>query len=136
MVNLRMSRLLVSGASGTIGRALLPTLESSGAHVVRLARENAARNANNHEHIAWDPAQPLSPEAVSGFNAVIHLAGESIVGRWTPAKKAKIRDSRVLGTGNLAQALAQAKEKPEVFICSSAVGFYGNRGDERRKEES
>jgi uncharacterized protein (TIGR01777 family) len=137
MVNLRMSRLLVSGASGTIGIALLPTLESSGAHIVRLRRGNAARNAtNDEEHIPWDPAQPVSPDAVSGFDAVIHLAGESIVGRWTPAKKAKIRDSRVLGTRNLAQALAQAKEKPEVFVSSSAIGYYGNRSDELLKEES
>jgi uncharacterized protein (TIGR01777 family) len=67
---------------------------------------------------------------------VIHLAGESIVGRWTPAKKAKIRDSRIAGTQNLAQALAQTKDKPEVFICSSAIGYYGSRGDEVLKEES
>lgn len=137
MVNLRMSRLLVSGASGPIGTALLPTLESSGAHIVRLRRRNAARNTtNDQEHIPWDPAQPVSPDAVSGFDAVIHLAGESIVGRWTPAKKAKIRDSRVLGTHNLAKALAQAKEKPEVFLSSSAVGYYGNRSDELLREES
>src|SRR5579864_6754545 len=115
MVNLRMSRLLVSGASVPIGIALLPTLESSGAHIVRLRRGNAARNTTNDEyHIPWDPAQPFSPDAFSCFDAVIHLAGESIVGRWTPAKKTKIRDSRVIGTRNLAQALAQAKEKPEV----------------------
>jgi len=137
MVNLRMSRLLVSGASGPIGAALLPTLESSGAHIVRLRRRNAARNTtNDQEHIPWDPAQPVSPDAVSGFDAVIHLAGESIVGRWTPAKKARIRDSRVLGTHNLALALAQAKEKPEVFLSSSAVGYYGNRSDELLREES
>jgi len=137
MVNLRMSRLLVSGASGPIGIALLPTLETSGAHIVRLRRGNAARSAtNDHEYIPWDPAQPVFPEAVSGFDAVIHLAGESIVGRWTAAKKAKIRESRVVGTLNLARALAQAKEKPELFVCSSAIGYYGNRGDELLKEES
>lgn len=88
------------------------------------------------ETIRWDPAQPISPEAVSGFDAVIHLAGESIVGRWTPAKKAKIRDSRVAGTRNLAQALAQAKDKPQVFVCSSAIGYYGDRGEEVLKEQS
>jgi hypothetical protein len=76
------------------------------------------------------------PERVSGFDAVIHLAGESIVGRWTPAKKAAIRDSRVLGTSHLAEALAQAKDKPQVFVCSSAIGYYGNRGDEVLKEAS
>jgi uncharacterized protein (TIGR01777 family) len=93
-------------------------------------------STNGEERIPWDPAQPISPDAVSGFDAVIHLAGESIVGRWTPAKKTKIRESRVAGTQNLARALAQAKEKPEVFICSSAIGYYGSRGDELLKEES
>jgi uncharacterized protein (TIGR01777 family) len=136
MVNLRMSRLLVSGASGPIGTALLPSLESSGGHIVRLRRGQARNAANDHEHIPWDPGQPISPDAVSGFDAVIHLAGESIVGRWSPAKKARIRDSRVTGTRNLAQALAQAKEKPAVFVCSSAMGYYGNRGDELLKEDS
>src|SRR5205807_4279004 len=80
--------------------------------------------------------QPVSPEAVSGFDAVIHLAGESIVGRWTEEKKAKIRDSRITGTRNLTHALVEAKERPEVFICSSAIGYYGNRGDEVLREES
>jgi uncharacterized protein (TIGR01777 family) len=67
---------------------------------------------------------------------VIHLAGESIFGRWTAAKKRKIRDSRVAGTLNLAQALAQAEERPKVFVCGSAIGYYGNRGDESLSEES
>jgi uncharacterized protein (TIGR01777 family) len=137
MVNLRTSRILVSGASGPIGTALLPSLESSGAQVVRLRRKQAYRaTTNDHEHIAWEPTQPISPDAVSGFDAVIHLAGESIVGRWSSAKKAKIRDSRMLGTRNLAEALARAKEKPEVFVSGSAIGYYGNRGDELLKEDS
>ena len=142
MVSVRMSRILVSGASGPIGSALLPSLKSSGAQVARLTRASGThgsanhRSANDEERIPWDPAQPLSPDAVSGFDAVIHLAGESIVGRWTPAKKAKIRNSRIAGTQNLAQALAEAKDKPEVFICSSAIGYYGSRGDELLKEES
>jgi uncharacterized protein (TIGR01777 family) len=67
---------------------------------------------------------------------VIHLAGESIFGRWTAAKKAKIRDSRVIGTQNLARSLANADEKPKVFICGSAIGYYGDRGDEKLREES
>jgi hypothetical protein len=119
----------------------LPSLKSSGAAVARLTR-GAGHNSSNHgstndeQRILWDPEQPVSPDQVSGFDAVIHLAGESIVGRWTPAKKAKIRDSRLAGTENLAKALAQAKEKPEVFISSSAIGYYGSRGDEVLKEES
>lgn len=100
--------------------------------MVRLVRGPAAGN----EQIAWDPAKPISSNAVSGFDAVIHLAGESIIGRWTDAKKRKIRDSRVEGTRNLAEALARAKDRPQVFVCGSAIGYYGNRGDELLNEES
>jgi uncharacterized protein (TIGR01777 family) len=73
---------------------------------------------------------------VSGFDAVVHLAGESVVGRWTAEKKKAIRDSRVLGTRHLVAALAQAEVKPRVLVCASAVGFYGDRGDELLREES
>jgi uncharacterized protein (TIGR01777 family) len=126
------SKILVSGVSGPIGAALLPSLKSSGWSVVRLVRGGATGNGQ----IAWDPATPISPQLVSGFDAVIHLAGESIFGRWTAGKKAKIRESRVAGTFNLASALAQAEEKPKVFISGSAIGYYGNRGDEDLTEES
>ncbi len=134
------SRILVSGVSGPIGAALLPALRAGGSSVVRLVRgtatDGARGAAQNDGQIAWDPAQPISPDAVSGFDAVIHLAGESIIGRWTAAKKQKIRESRVAGTSNLAQALANASVKPRVFISSSAIGYYGDRGDEILKEES
>jgi hypothetical protein len=73
---------------------------------------------------------------VSGFDAVVHLAGESVVGRWTAERKKAIRDSRVLGTRHLTAALAQSEAKPRVLVCASAVGFYGNRGDELLREES
>ena len=126
------SRILVSGVSGPIGTALLPYLRTSGWSVVRLVRGTAAGGGQ----IAWDPAVPLAPEAVSGFDAVIHLAGESIFGRWSAAKKRKIHDSRVAGTVNLASALARAEEKPRVFVCASAIGYYGNRGDEVLREGS
>jgi uncharacterized protein (TIGR01777 family) len=126
------SRILVSGVSGPIGAALLPSLKASGWSVVRLVRGATTGEGQ----IAWNPAVPIAPQAVSGFDAVIHLAGESIFGRWTTAKKAKIRDSRVVGTLNLAHALAQAEEKPRVFVCGSAIGYYGNRGDELLSEES
>jgi len=99
---------------------------------VRLVRGTA----NGDGEIGWDPAKRLAPEAVSGFDAVIHLAGESIFGRWTASKKAKIRESRVLGTANLASALGRTEEKPKVFVCGSAIGYYGNRGEESLTEES
>lgn len=132
-----MARVLVSGASGLIGSALAPSLRAAGATLVRLTRVNSGRgSASGEEQIRWNPAVPIATEAVSGFDAVIHLAGESIVGRWTDAKKKAIRDSRVIGTKNLARALAEAKNKPQIFVCSSAIGYYGDRGDEALNEIS
>src|SRR6266849_4870981 len=126
------SRGLVSGASGPIGAALLPSLKARGCAVTRLGRV-AATGA---DQITWNPAQPVSPDSVSGFDAVIHLAGESIVGRWTEAKKRRIIDSREQGTRHLAEGVAKATQQPRVFISASAVGYYGNRGDEILGEES
>ena len=126
------SRILLSGASGLLGSGLLPSLKSRGFQVVRLVREAASAD----DQIAWDPLQPLPPETLAGFDAVIHLAGETVVGRWTDAKKAKIRESRVTSTHNLAQALAQTSEKPRVLITASAIGYYGDRADELLRESS
>ena len=125
-------RVLVSGSTGLIGSALRPTLQSAGYEIVSLVRGNP--RAGNE--IAWDPSQSLAPDSVSGFNAVVHLAGESIVGRWTDEKKRRIRESRVSGTQHLSQALAQAPQKPQVMVCSSAIGYYGDRGDEILREDS
>jgi len=127
-----ISRILVSGVSGPIGAALLPTLKTRGYEVTRLVRGVAT----GEDQVSWDPGKPIAPEAVSGFDAVIHLAGESIVGRWTNEKRLKIRESRVAGTTALAEALAQAKDKPQVFACSSAIGYYGDRGEEVLNEAS
>jgi uncharacterized protein (TIGR01777 family) len=126
------SRILISGASGPIGAALVTSLKAGGAAVTRLLRKAAI----GPDQIVWDPDRPLSPDSVSGFDAVIHLAGESIVGRWTPAKKRRILESRIEGTGHLAEAAAKASPLPHVFISASAVGFYGNRGDEILREDS
>jgi hypothetical protein len=127
-----MDRILVSGVSGPIGTALLASFEPQSPHIVRLVRGSVS----NAAQVSWDPLAPISPTAVSGFDAVVHLAGESIVGRWTNEKKSAIRDSRVQGTRHLAAALAQSEAKPRVLVCASAVGFYGNRGDELLGEES
>jgi hypothetical protein len=126
------SRILVSGASGLIGEALLPSLKARGYTITRLVR----KQASSEGQIFWNPAQPLSPQSVSGFDTVIHLAGETIVGRWTKAKKARIRDSRVLGTRHLAEALAKAPRPPRVLISASAIGCYGDRGEEILYEDS
>jgi uncharacterized protein (TIGR01777 family) len=125
------ARVLVSGASGLIGSALLPALQTSGYEVTRLVR-----GAPSSRDVAWDPSRPLAPQSVSGFDAVIHLAGESIVGRWTEAKKRRIRESRVQGTRNLAEALAAAPQRPRVLISASAIGYYGDRGEEVLREDS
>jgi uncharacterized protein (TIGR01777 family) len=134
--NLSMSRILVTGSSGLIGSALIPSLKSVGVRITRLVRPSTTRGTSDEERIHWNPAQPISPDAVSGFDAVIHLAGESIIGRWTAKKKIRLRDSRIPVTTNLAQALAQAKSKPQIFLSASAIGYYGNRGDELLTEES
>jgi len=123
---------LISGASGTIGTALLASFEPQSTQIVRLVRGRAQSAAQ----ISWDPLAPASPTAVSGFDAVVHLAGESVVGRWTEEKRKAIFESRVQGTRNLATALAQSETKPGVLVCASAVGFYGSRGDEILREES
>lgn len=125
-------QVLVSGSTGLIGRALCASLTATGYQITRLVR-GLSPSAGE---IAWDPDKPLPPESVSGFEAVVHLAGESIVGRWTDEKKAAIRHSRVAGTKNLAKALAEARQRPGVFISASAIGYYGNRGQEILREDS
>ena len=125
-------KILVSGMSGPIGGELLPALVVSGNKVTRLVR----RAPQSSDEIRWDPMRSIVPETVSGFDAVIHLAGESIVGRWTSEKKARMVDSRVQGTSHLAEALARASRKPQVLITASAIGYYGDRGEETLTEES
>ncbi len=125
-------KILVSGTSGPIGAALLPALEKEEFSVTRLVRGSHARTGD----IPWEASKPLPPESVSGFEAVVHLAGESIVGRWTAAKKRKILDSRIEGTGNLIEALMRAPQPPRVMVTASAIGYYGDRGEERLREDS
>ena len=125
-------KVLVSGSSGLVGSALVSALRAGRHDVTRLVR--GAITAP--DQIPWNSAEPLAPEAVSGFDAVIHLAGESIATRWTDARKQCIVDSRVLATQHLAAALSKAQQRPRVFICASAIGYYGNRGDEILREDS
>jgi uncharacterized protein (TIGR01777 family) len=114
-----------------VGSALIPALATAGHSVVRLVRRNPAA-----DEIPWDPTAGAEAAALEGVDAVVHLAGESIAGRWTAAKKARIRDSRAQGTSTLAAALARATQRPKVMVCASAIGIYGDRGDEVLREES
>jgi uncharacterized protein (TIGR01777 family) len=126
-------RILVSGTSGGIGRNLSPALSADGHEITRL-KTGVAADARD---IRWNPLEPLAPESVSGFDAVIHLAGENIFGRWSEAKKRAIYESRVRGTQNLCAALAAAERRPRVLLCASAIGYYGAKhGDEFLDETS
>lgn len=121
-------RILVSGATGLIGTAFTGRLDQDGHEVWRLTR----RADGNSRSILWEPGGgTLDPSVLEGIDAVIHLAGESVAsGRWTTAKKARIRDSRVDGTTQLCEALAAMPRRPHSLLCASAIGYYGSRGDE------
>jgi hypothetical protein len=114
-------KVLVTGASGFIGTALCAEL-GAGGHIAVPLRRGEGRSG-------WDPDRGrIDPGALDGIDAVVHLAGESIGGRWTAAKKDRILRSRVSGTSLISGAVAAAG--PRVLVCGSAIGFYGNRGDE------
>ncbi len=121
-------RVAISGAGGLVGSALVKSLRDSGGDVVKLVRRSPRRDSE----VQWDTAQGLlDATRLQGVAAVVHLAGEGIAdGRWTAAKKQRIRDSRVLGTRALCQSLAQLDRRPQVLVCASAIGYYGDRGDE------
>ncbi|HWC11015.1 MAG TPA: TIGR01777 family oxidoreductase [Acidimicrobiales bacterium] len=127
-------RVLLTGSSGLVGSALTRALEADGHHVTRLVRRPPA---SDHE-IRWDPARgAIDSAALEGHDAAVNLAGAGIGDRrWTARHKAAIRESRVQGTGLLARALASLDRPPAVLASGSAVGFYGNRGDEELTEES
>lgn len=125
-------RLLVTGATGLIGTALAEHVGPQH-EIVRLVRSAPSGPGE----FRWDPiAGEVDPDALGGVDAIVHLAGESVAGRWTESKKRRIRDSRVHGTWALAAAAGAAAPRPRVMVCASAIGFYGDRGDERLTEES
>ena len=126
-------KIMVTGASGLVGTQLLSLLKKEGHEVVTLSRQSP-RSASQRQ---WDFAGTLPAGTLDGIEAIIHLAGENIgEGRWTAAKKQRIRDSRVIGTRLLAEAAAATGGGVKAFVCASAIGFYGNRGNEVLTEES
>jgi uncharacterized protein (TIGR01777 family) len=134
-------KVLLSGSSGLIGSALAAALASEGHTVVRLVREKrsaASALAPTEQSLQWDPSTGvLAAIELEGMDAVVHLASENIAsGRWTRARKERIRTSRVDGTGLLSRTLAQLARPPGVLVCASAIGYYGSRGEEVLTEES
>ena len=121
-------KILISGSGGFVGRALTAALEGGGRETVALIRPASASS----DGVRWNPdAGTIDADALEGFDAVAHLAGENIADRrWTDERKARIRDSRVRGTALLADALASLDRKPRVLLCASAAGYYGDRGSE------
>ena len=125
-------KILVTGASGLIGSALVPHLANQGHELVRLQR---AKQPDSRP--SWDPdTERISLADAAPFDAVIHLAGETIAQRWTAAAKRRIRDSRVKGTSLLSKALVNLSPSPKVLISASATGYYGDRGDELVDEQT
>lgn len=126
-------KIAIAGASGLVGAAISPQLEAEGHDVVRLVR-----NSPRPGEIEWHPNQDaIDPAKLEGFDAIINLAGENIAeGRWTEEKKKKIHDSRVNGTHLLSEAVAKLTTAPRCFLCASATGIYGDRGDETLDEQS
>lgn len=128
-------KVLISGASGLLGTRLASVLREKGHTVGRLVRPGGQLAPGD---VPWDPMSAhIDTAPMEGTNAFVHLSGASIgEGRWTPTRKALLRNSRVDSTRVLVDALARLRQKPKVFLCASATGYYGDRGDEILTESS
>jgi uncharacterized protein (TIGR01777 family) len=132
-------KVIVTGSTGLVGSALVRSLLADGDGVTRLVRGGAQTfSAPGTKAVRWEPESgEVDAKELEGHDAAVHLAGESIAdGRWSDEKKRRIRESRVKGTRLLAETLAHLNEKPKVLVSASAIGFYGDRGDEVLREES
>lgn len=129
-------KILISGASGLVGTHLIPTLLAKGHEIYKLVR----KRANSVDEIEWNAETGFAESEQSkleNLDAVVHLAGDNVASEsWSEAKKKKIRDSRVVGTKVLVDAFKRTQNPPKHFVSASAIGFYGNRGDEVLTEES
>ncbi len=121
-------KVAITGSTGLVGSALVPFLTTGGHEVLRVKRSTGTGAGE----IDWDPAKgEMNPARLEGLDAVVHLAGENIAARrWNAAQKAVIRDSRVKGTKLLCETLARLRQPPRVLVSASAIGFYGDRGEE------
>ena len=136
-------RVAITGIRGLIGGALAASLRADGHEIVGVSRRtdpvgaSAAADETAERTVAWDVAAgTIDASALEGLDAIVHLAGESIGGRWTNRRKAAIMSSRVESTRLLAGVVRELDAKPSVFVCGSAIGFYGDRGDEELTERS
>ena len=128
-------RVAITGSTGLVGSEVVSVLSAAGHEAVRLVRRAPAPG---EKAVRWNPAQgEVDAAGLEGCDAVIHLAGENVgSGRWTAARKTAIRDSRVNGTRLLCDALAGLARPPKTLVCASAIGYYGDRGEELLTEES
>ena len=129
-------KILITGASGLIGGALIPTLKAKGYEVYKLSR----KPPKNTDEIQWDAYEGFAANEqakLENFDAVVHLAGDNVgEGSWTEEKKRSIKESRVVGTKTLVDSFRKTANPPKIFVSASAIGFYGNRGEEILTEES
>jgi uncharacterized protein len=130
-------KCVISGGTGFIGRRIVDRLLRDGHYVGVWSRKPGKEKRTAVGSFTWDPLQGEPPlESLNSMDAVIHLAGEPVAQRWNAAVKQRIRDSRVLGTRRLVDAIGRVQHKPKVLVCASAIGYYGDRGDEVLSESS
>lgn len=130
-------KCVVSGGTGFIGKRLVDRLLKNGHEVSVWSRKPGSESGGAVRWFVWDPLKGEPPEeSLNETDAVFHLAGEPVVQRWNEAAKQRIHDSRVLGTRRLVDAIKRVPRKPRVLVCASAVGYYGDRGDEVLTEAS
>ena len=136
-----MRRILITGPTGFVGARLCARLAELGDVPVGLSRSPDAagrRVPSLAACLAWSPVAPVPERALDDVHAVVHLAGESVAGRWSDAKKRAIEESRILGTRRIVEAIAArpAGHRPHVLVCASAIGYYGDRGEDEVDERT
>ncbi len=132
-----MTRIAITGGTGMLGRAIAMSLGERGHELLLFSRRSAPAAPPYSEVVCWDPVSgPAPAESLSGVRAVINLAGEPVAGRWTTARRGRIHESRALGTANLVRGMLRARPGPQLLISTSAIGYYGPRGEQVLNERA